>query len=230
MHLAFSAFRVLVLVPLSLALFNPRVVYTPVESTSEVAEPQPTDFLLAPEPHHASTGLNPVSGKYGTFRSGRSTIPISAPTTRATTPVSPVPPSSSKKAKKEEIDYDPSWKEIGNRLKHLSPYLWPSGSRPLQLIALVCMLLLALGRVVNVFLPLSLGHLVRTLEENDGTSFWPYLISYVVLRFLQSSGGIAALRDSLWGPVMQYSDRGMNILQEAWFKLTSLYSHVPACV
>lgn len=75
------------------------------------------------------------------------------------------------------------------------------------------MVLLALGRVVNVFLPLTLGKLVKTFEDhNDGVSFWPYLITYIVLRFLQSTGGIAALRDSLWGPVMQYSDRAMSQL------------------
>lgn len=140
LHLAFPAFRVLLLIPLTIALYNPRIVYTPVhESADEIHTPVPTrdtTFLLAPEPIHASTGLNPVSGKYGTFGSSRSQIPASGPTTRATTPVGPseqVSPSSSKKAKKE-ISHEPSWGEIGTRLKHLTPYLWPSGSRPLQLI------------------------------------------------------------------------------------------------
>lgn len=54
---------------------------------------------------------------------------------------------------------------------------------------------MAVGRVVNVFLPLTLGKLVGVLEKDDGTSFWPPLLTYVGLRFLQSSGGIAALRD-----------------------------------
>ena len=59
----------------------------------------------------------------------------------------------------------------------------------------VCILLLAVGRVVNVFLPLTLGKLVNVLEKDDGTSFWPFLLTYVGLRFLQSNGGIAAVRD-----------------------------------
>lgn len=55
--------------------------------------------------------------------------------------------------------------------------------------------MLAVGRVVNLFLPLTLGKLVGVLEKDDGTSFWPYILTYVGLRFLQSGGGIAALRD-----------------------------------
>ena len=65
-------------------------------------------------------------------------------------------------------------------------------SRPFQG---VCILLLAVGRVVNVFLPLTLGKLVSVLEKDDGTSFWPYLLTYIGLRFLQSNGGIGAIRD-----------------------------------
>jgi hypothetical protein len=59
----------------------------------------------------------------------------------------------------------------------------------------VCILLLAVGRVVNVFLPLTLGKLVNVLEKDNGTSFWPYLLTYIGLRFLQSNGGIGAIRD-----------------------------------
>jgi ABC-type transport system involved in Fe-S cluster assembly fused permease/ATPase subunit len=41
---------------------------------------------------------------------------------------------------------------------------------------------------------------------------WVYLLTYVGLRYLQSSGGLPALRDLLWTPVMQYSDRSMSQL------------------
>lgn len=34
----------------------------------------------------------------------------------------------------------------------------------------------------------------------------------MLLRFLQGSGGLAALRDTLWAPVMQYSDREMSLM------------------
>jgi len=42
-------------------------------------------------------------------------------------------------------------------------------------------------------MPLALAQLIRTLEERR--SPWPYLFAYVGLRFLQGSGGLAAVRD-----------------------------------
>lgn len=65
------------------------------------------------------------------------------------------------------------------------------------------MVLLVIGRFVNVALPLTLGELLHIFEaQYSGTpsspkprSPWPYLLAYVGLRFLQSSGGLGALRD-----------------------------------
>ncbi|KAG6886254.1 hypothetical protein C0993_006664 [Termitomyces sp. T159_Od127] len=61
-------------------------------------------------------------------------------------------------------------------------------------------------------MPLALGQLVRLLEKPTGQSPWPFFFAYVGLRFLQGSGGLSAVRDSLWAPVMQYSDREMSQL------------------
>ncbi|KAG2337843.1 hypothetical protein BDR05DRAFT_1045215 [Suillus weaverae] len=77
-------------------------------------------------------------------------------------------------------------------------------------------LFLHLGRVVNTFLPLTLGALITTLDTPGvapfpafGSSPWPYLITYVLLRFLASSDGLAAICDALWIPLMQYSGHSM---------------------
>lgn len=51
------------------------------------------------------------------------------------------------------------------------------------------------GRVVNVLVPLVFAQLVRIFEEGSNVSPWPYLGAYVGLRFLQATGGLAALRD-----------------------------------
>ena len=68
-------------------------------------------------------------------------------------------------------------------------------------------------------MPLTLGALVEYFEKlysgvpspnPQPLSFWPYLLAYVGLRFLQGSGGLNAVRDALWAPVMQYSDREMS--------------------
>jgi ABC-type transport system involved in Fe-S cluster assembly fused permease/ATPase subunit len=67
------------------------------------------------------------------------------------------------------------------------------------------------GRAVNVALPFTLAKLIESLSDPTGTP-WVYLLAYVGLRYLQSSGGLAAVRDLLWTPVMQYSDRSMSQL------------------
>lgn len=73
----------------------------------------------------------------------------------------------------------------------------------LYFLQFICILVLLIGRIVNVAVPLTLGELLIILETKYGggspspspTSFWPYLWAYVGLRYLQSSGGLSALRD-----------------------------------
>ncbi|KAI0829891.1 hypothetical protein BC628DRAFT_1314647 [Trametes gibbosa] len=216
-HLAFPAFRVLLLVPLFFALLFPRVSYVPVETIDEEA-PSDTSLLLPAQDTAApSSGLSPFSAeasKYGTFRSGRSVGQSSSPTTRTHTPAPStvrIPPPKAQQVK-EDIALDPSWREIFARIKHITPYLWPSKSFTLQFLAFLCFLIMLVGRVVNFLVPLVFAQLVRIFEEGSQVSPWPYLGAYVALRFLQATGGLAALRDTLWIPVMQYSDREMSQL------------------
>ena len=80
---------------------------------------------------------------------------------------------------------------------------------------MLCILLVALGRIVNILVPYVFAELVHKFELGSTSSLWLYLFTYVGLRFLQGSGGINALRDTLWAPVMQYSDRGMSFRKYA---------------
>ncbi|KAH9026666.1 hypothetical protein EDB83DRAFT_2424942 [Lactarius deliciosus] len=217
LHFIFPVLRILLLIPLFFALVNPLVTYTAITSSEAFeGEPVSTTLLLPPEDGvNTSTGLTvgAASGiKYGTFHSTASAATtVSVPTTRPQTPdrgaakVQSVP-------KEKEVDIDPSWDEIIRRLRRITPYLWPKKSRPLQLIALLCVFLLIVGRFVNVAVPYLLAELVSVFEQGVNRSPWPYLFGYVFLRFLQSSGGLPALRDALWAPVMQYSDREMSLL------------------
>ncbi|EPQ57486.1 hypothetical protein GLOTRDRAFT_120643 [Gloeophyllum trabeum ATCC 11539] len=220
LHLVFPALRVLFLVPLLFALVYPRVVYTPVSfgETVHTAAPDSSSLLLsAEEGATTSTGLSPVTAKtsqYGTFRSGRSITASSGPTTRTNTPARSdvqLPTVKSDAGEKQDVNLDPSWREIWKRLGRITPYLWPTKSFALQLLATLCLLLIIVGRFVNAALPLILGSLLHVFESGKGSP-WPYLFAYVGLRFLQGSGGLAALRDVLWAPVMQYSDREMSQL------------------
>ncbi|TFK25500.1 mitochondrial half-size ABC transporter [Coprinopsis marcescibilis] len=213
LHFAFLAFRVVLLFPLLASLLSPRITYSPVPTTEEQAGPtNASSFLLPPDGSHQHSGLstyNAENGKYGTFRTTRPSD-SSAPPTRATTPAQSTAPD--RFEPKQEISLEPTWSELFARIRRLTPYLWPSNNRHLQFVAFLCILILVLGRVINVALPLTLGKLVHALEEGSGSSPWPYLFGYVGLRYLQGSGGLSAIRDALWAPVMQYSDRAMSQL------------------
>ncbi|KAG1878193.1 hypothetical protein F4604DRAFT_599804 [Suillus subluteus] len=100
-----------------------------------------------------------------------------------------------------------------------TPHLWPFHYSKLHFIPLICFLILVFGRTVNTLLPLKLGVLITAFDIPSITTFpafaanpWPYLITYVRVRFLASSGGLAAIRDALWIPFMQYSDRSILML------------------
>ncbi|KAF9038357.1 hypothetical protein BDZ89DRAFT_1100422 [Hymenopellis radicata] len=213
LHIAFPILRILFLLPLLGSLLSPRIVYSSVVSNDAHDDPGATESaLLLPSDNAAnpSTGLLTVPGlsngestKYGTFRQGgRSMEPSSNPTTRP----SSLSPSQNVGDAKPDISLDPSWSEIGRRLKTLV------ASKSLQFLALLCIMILIVGRFVNALVPFALGELIRILEGISERSPWPILAIYVALRFLQGSGGLAALRDSLWTPVMQYSDREMSQL------------------
>ncbi|KAF9467267.1 hypothetical protein BDZ94DRAFT_1287702 [Collybia nuda] len=217
LHLVFPTFRVLLLVPLFGAVLLPRTVYTTIQSDGvETPIPTSSSFLLPTDAGaQPSTGLSAVPGmdvsKYGTFHVTRSNLQRSAPTTRPPTP-SPWNGGDTKPDVKAEISLDPSWTEIWRRIRRLTPYLWPTKDRYLQLLASLCIVIIIIGRVINLAMPLALGELIRVLDGASGRSPWPFLFAYVGFRFLQGSGGLAAVRDSLWAPVMQYSDREMSQL------------------
>jgi ATP-binding cassette subfamily B (MDR/TAP) protein 6 len=110
------------------------------------------------------------------------------------------------------------WRELFARVRKLSPHLWPSTSRRLQLHVLICIVLLLAGRVLQPLLPLSLGKVVKVLSANqgqqgNGASIWPPFILYFFVRiFMSGAGLIYFIRESLWIPVSQYTDREMMML------------------
>ncbi|KAJ7755708.1 mitochondrial half-size ABC transporter [Mycena maculata] len=210
----FPSIRVLAGAILVVALSSPRIVYKAVSQNESEGGPTTDASFLLPPP---STGLSPLSAlptdstKYGTFRTPRSGLAQSNPATRGPSPLRSEG-SDSKQTEKPEISLDPSWTEMWRRISRLAPYLWPSKSRSLQFLVLLCIILILVGRAVNACLPFALGEIIRIFEGSSDRSIWLVLLVYVALRFLQGSGGLAALRDCLWTPVMQYSDREMSQL------------------
>ncbi|KAJ5174915.1 uncharacterized protein N7482_000792 [Penicillium canariense] len=102
-----------------------------------------------------------------------------------------------------------SWWEYLSGYSLFFPYLWPSKSRRLQIIVVLCFILLVLQRVVNVLVPSKVGDIITILANEEGKAFrvpWLEILMYVVLRWLQGGQGLlSSMRSSLWIPVSQYS-------------------------
>ncbi|PKI85819.1 ATP-binding cassette-type vacuolar membrane transporter Hmt1 [Malassezia vespertilionis] len=106
---------------------------------------------------------------------------------------------------------EPSFWLLLHRIKVLVPYLWPTTSLRLQLIAFSCFALLVLARVVNLFVPIALGRIVERLSTNK--SPWGFIFVYLALRLFQGSGGLLQVAQNLlWYPLAWYSDMNMSML------------------
>ncbi|KAI9457421.1 hypothetical protein F5148DRAFT_1287661 [Russula earlei] len=213
LHFTLPILRILLLVILFFALINPVVTYTEVLSPDDMLDYQPTSAsLLLPQERvdpPRGLGLNvPGVNKYGTF--DNASFSSSQPSDSEAPDGAPV--RSQPAPKEKQVDFDPTWTEMLRRLRHITPYLWPSKSRPLQFTAFLCVLILGLGRLVNITVPSLLAELVYVFGQGVTNPPWQLLFGYVGLRFLQGSGGLPALLDFLWSPVMQYSDREMSQL------------------
>ncbi|XP_036400991.1 ATP-binding cassette, sub-family B (MDR/TAP), member 6a [Megalops cyprinoides] len=110
-----------------------------------------------------------------------------------------------------------TWKDFGKKVRLLVPYMWPRGSILLQGVVLICLCLLGLERVINVFVPIYYKNIVN--ELSDGTS-WKTLATtvcvYVLLKFLQgggagASGFVSNLRSFMWIRVQQYTNRVVQV-------------------
>jgi hypothetical protein len=69
-------------------------------------------------------------------------------------------------------------------LLQLSPYLWPKTSAKLQVASVACIGVIALGRVANIYTPLSLGHVIDDLTNMTRPWFWYVLFPALLNRLL----------------------------------------------
>ena len=199
--------RLLLLYPILLvALSYDRIRFV---RASELANPQQ-------QPSEASSLLQPslAATSYGAAQNASSPPASSTPTKPANGSGTHTPnrnPNASMGLTVAAQPPPPTMAVFLQRIKTLFPYLWPSKSLKLQSIALVCVFILFVGRVVNFFTPLTLGRIVDDLSS--ARSPWIAIITYSVLKTLQGSGGLlAVLQNILWVPVEQYSDRRMSMM------------------
>ncbi|KAM6945579.1 LOW QUALITY PROTEIN: ATP-binding cassette sub-family B member 6 [Aplochiton taeniatus] len=125
-----------------------------------------------------------------------------------------------------------TWKGFSQKVRLLLPYMWPKGNVLLQLLVLLCLGLLAVERVINVFVPIFYKNIVNDLTNH---SSWKSLATtvclYVLLKFFQgggagSSGFVSNLRSFLWIRVQQYTNRVMQVRLFAHLHSLSLRWHL----
>ncbi|GAP89335.1 putative heavy metal tolerance protein [Rosellinia necatrix] len=119
-----------------------------------------------------------------------------------------------------------SWIEYIRGYSVFFPYMWPSKKPNLQIVVLLCFVLLALQRWVNIMVPYQIGLVTNELTdrkpgsggENTVQMPWASLGLLILYKLLQGpSGLLGSWRSMLWIPVSQNAYRALT---------TSAFEHV----
>lgn len=98
-----------------------------------------------------------------------------------------------------------SWWEYLQSYSLFFPYLWPSRSLKLKAIVVVCFMLTAMQRLVNILVPMQIGIVTNSFAKGGGIP-WKEVSLLVAYKFLQGSSGVlGAARAMLWIPISQFS-------------------------
>ncbi|WVW80002.1 hypothetical protein I302_101975 [Kwoniella bestiolae CBS 10118] len=224
-----SSSRLLGLPILIVALLSPRVTYEPADERTGLLSESAVDGRM-----------DQSSTEYGTFDSD-SQDPTKTATTTTGAPSTPVPGAGedtsntndnsttalaaavaqankikiTKKLgvkKKEEKKDELSLREIWPKFKTLIPRLWPAKSLKLQFFAAMTGVTILVDRVLTPLSPISMGFLIRALTERNQYDIWKWLFIYLSLRLLNAYGTLSALQQAFWLPIVQYTDREMQML------------------
>jgi hypothetical protein len=142
LHFALVVLRVLFLTVLVPALYFPRISYVPAVRNVASEDTDASTNLLV------SSSLAVSTSQYGTFASSPQT-PLNITRTHTPSPLDNAPSSANpqvnpppaaapgplKPNPRRQVSEDPSWSELGQRLRKLTPYLWPKKDRGLQILA-----------------------------------------------------------------------------------------------
>ena len=103
-----------------------------------------------------------------------------------------------------------TWWEYLRGYSLFFPYLWPSRSLRLQLVAAVCFILVVAQRGVNIAAPIQLGIVTNKLYAGGGIP-WLSILLLILYKFMHGASGIlGALRTVLWIPIGQNSARALT--------------------
>ncbi|XP_046387791.1 ATP-binding cassette sub-family B member 6 [Ischnura elegans] len=109
-----------------------------------------------------------------------------------------------------------TFRNFYTKMKTLAPFLWPQKSPLLQLSVIFCFCLLALGRVINLYVPIYSKAIVDSMIGENAVFRWDFVLLFVAFKFLQGggTGGMGVLnnlRTFLWISIQQYTTRAVQV-------------------
>ncbi|PAV65915.1 hypothetical protein WR25_18544 [Diploscapter pachys] len=122
-----------------------------------------------------------------------------------------------------------AFSNFSHKISLIAPYVWPKKSVGLQIRVAICLLLLVLGRLINVALPLYSKWIVDSLAN---PAHFQYSLIFISsgLKFLQGNGAMGGflntIRSYLWIPIQQYTTRELEVELFAHLHSLSLRWHL----
>ncbi|KAK5638747.1 hypothetical protein RI129_013042 [Pyrocoelia pectoralis] len=133
------------------------------------------------------------------------------------------------RSKRSVKDISP-WVYVAKKIGKIAPYFWPRRNLWLQTQAVLCVIFLMLGRVVNIYVPIYNKQVVDSLQESHPQFRVDLIIVYVILKSLQGGGSdgmgiLNNIRSMFWVRVQQYTTRNIRIALLAHLHDLSLRWH-----
>ncbi|KAL7921764.1 half-sized ABC transporter [Trichoderma austrokoningii] len=109
----------------------------------------------------------------------------------------------------KRLEEEGSWIEYVKGFLILLPYIWPTGSRNLQLRAVAVILCLLASNALHLLIPRQTGIIMDTLGQSSSNP-WAAVMFFALLRLAASESGIELVRSWLWIPVRYYSQEALT--------------------
>lgn len=105
-----------------------------------------------------------------------------------------------------------SWWQYFRGYSLFLPYIWPAKSLKLQITALFCLILVFVGRAVNVLIPHQVSVIVNIFSRESGGSLevlWGEICLFALYCLLQ--GLLSSIRSLLWIPISEIAYKKLSM-------------------
>ncbi|KAK5633421.1 hypothetical protein RRF57_009135 [Xylaria bambusicola] len=176
--------------------------------------------LIPKSDQRSSNGNGSADSGYGTSSEAANTDPTNTET--ANSPTDPESPWERqqrllREKMEKRLKSEGSWIAYVKGFMVFFPYIWPVGSRRLQMHVVLVGLCLLAGNGLNFLIPRQYGVVLDSLGGASEASPWIQVTIFAVLRVLSSEAGLPLIRNLLWMPVEYYSQEALSV---------AAYSHV----